>query len=169
MRKLVATAIDHLCHAFERGGYHPTPIIDLGVLVVIADGVVDERERVVLCDVFQTLLGTQLSPEVVDHLVTASMEVARAAGPESRARLISEILVDCDAVEPGLLVALVVAYASDGLSHEERVVIERIADGAGLPRARLDELIARVRERADAEGSDPVSVRNVLSSREGSS
>lgn len=160
MREIVATAIEQLCAAFERGGYNPTPIIDLGVLVVIADGVVDDEERAVLLDLFQRLLDTKLSPEVVDHLVTASMQVAETAGAESRARLIAKILVDCDAVEAGLLVALAVAYASAGLSKEERVVVERIADAAELPRSRLDQLIARVHARA--AGGDPLSVRTLL-------
>lgn len=159
MREIVAGAIDQLCSAFDRGGYFPTPIIDLGVLVVYADGVIDEKEREVLLDVFSTLLDTKLPPEVVDHLVTASVQVIEAAGAESRARLIAEILLDCDAVEPGILVALAVAYASEGLSKEERVVIERIADFAKLPRARLEELIRRVSARA---AGDPVSVRSLL-------
>lgn len=159
MRDIVAGAIDQLCSAFERGGYFPTPIIDLGVLVVYADGVIDKKEREVLLDVFSTLLDTKLSPEVVDHLVTASVQVIEAAGAESRARLIAEILLDCDAVEPGILVALAVAYASEGLSKEERVVIERIADFAKLPRAKLEELIRRVGARA---AGDPVSVRSLL-------
>ena len=160
MRDIVAAAIDQLCFAFERGGYNPTPIIDLGVLVVIADGVVDEKEREVLLDVFQTLLDTKLSAEVVDHLVTASVQVVEAAGAESRARLIAEILLDCDAVEPGILVALAVAYASEGLSKEERVVIERIAEFAELPRSRLEQLIRRVHALSD--GGDPMSVRSLL-------
>lgn len=160
MRDIVEGAINQLCTAFERNGYNPTPIIDLGVLVVIADGKVDDKEREVLLDLFQTLLDTKLSAEVVDHLVTASLQVIEAAGAESRARLIAEILLDCDAVEPGILVALAVAYASEGFSNAERVVIERIADAAELPRSRLAELTERVRKRAD--GGDPVSVRSLL-------
>ena len=39
-------------------------------------------------------------------------------------------------------------------------MIERIADAAELPRARLDRLIGRVRLRAD--GGDPMSVRSLL-------
>jgi tellurite resistance protein len=159
MIDIVASAIDHLCVAFERGGYNPTPIIDIGVLVAIADGVIDEKERAVLRDVFQTLLETKLSGDVVDHLVTASVQVAKEAGVESRARLIAEILRDCDAAEQGLLVALAIAYASAGFSAEERVVVERIADFTGVPRPRLEELITRVRERAEG---DPISVRTLL-------
>lgn len=164
MIDIVAAAIDHLCLAFERGGYNPTPIIDLGVLVANADGVVDERERAILRDVFQALLETKLSGDVVDHLVTASVQVAHAAGVESRARLIAEILRDCDAVEQGLLVALVIAYASAGFSDAERIVIERIADAAKLPRPRLEALIARVRARAEG---DPISTRALLSTSTG--
>ena len=159
MREIVAAAIDQLCAAFERHGYNPTPIIDLGVLIVNADGVVDAQEREVLLDMFQTLLDAKLSAEVVDHLVTSCTQIIEAAGAESRARLIAEILVDCDAVEPGILVALAVAYASEGLSKEERVVIERIADAARLPRQRLEELVERVAKVADG---NPISVRSLL-------
>lgn len=157
MLPIVTSAIDQLCYTFERHGYNPTPIIDLGVLVVSADGRVDEKERAVLLDVFSTLLDAKLSSEVVNHLVTASLEVIEAAGAESRARLIAEILVDVDGVEPGVVVALAVAYASEGLSSSERRVIERIADAAELPRPRLEELIAKM-------GSDesPSSVRTLL-------
>jgi tellurite resistance protein len=159
MREIVEAAIDQLCAAFERHGYNPTPIIDIGVLVANADGIVDEREREVLLDMFQTLLDAKLSAEVVDHLVTSCLQIIEAAGAESRARLVAEILHDCDAVEPGILVALAVAYASEGLSKAERVVIERIADAARLPRPRLEEIMQRVAARADG---DPISVRSLL-------
>ena len=95
MREIITAAIEELCDAFERQGYNPTPIIDIGVLVASADGKVDEREREMLLDVFQTLLGTTLTAEVVDNLVTASLEVIEAAGAESRARLVASILSDC--------------------------------------------------------------------------
>lgn len=159
MRALVAAAIDQLCAAFERHGFNPTPIIDLGVLVVSADGRVDSKEKEVLSDLFQTLLDAKLTPEVVDALVTSCLSVIDAAGAESRARLIAAILEDCDAVEPGLMVALAVAFASEGLSKNELVVIERIADAAEFPRSRLDELVAKVKARAEG---DPISVRGLL-------
>lgn len=159
MLDIVSTAIDQLAAAFDRHGYNPTPIIDLGVLVVSADGRVDDKEREVLLDLFQTLLDTKLSPEVVENLVSSCLQVIEQAGAAARARLVAEILVDCDAVEPGILVALAVAYANEGLSKEERVVIERIGDAARLPRPRLEQLIARVAAKA---GGDPISVRSLL-------
>ncbi len=159
MRQIIAKAVDELCTAFERHGYNPTPVIDIGVLVVSADGTVDEREREMLLDVFQTLLDTTLTAEVVDHLVTASLEVIEAAGAESRARLVAAILKDCDAVEPGVRVALALAFASQGFTKAERTVVERIADEAGLTRERLAELTAEVKQHADG---DPISVRQSI-------
>jgi tellurite resistance protein len=159
MLKVIATAIDDLCGAFERGGYNPTPIIDIGVLIASADGTVDAREREMLLEVFQTLLNTTLTPEVVDHLITASLEVIEAAGAESRARLVAAILQDCDAVEPGVRVALAIAFASQGLNKAERTVIGRIAAAGGMKASRLAELTAEIRLHADP---DPISVRQSI-------
>lgn len=162
MRNLIATAIDELCDAFERGGYNPTPIIDIGVLVASADGTVDERERAMLLEVFQTLLNTSLTPEVVDHLITASLEVIESAGAESRARLVAAILQDCEAIEPGVRVALAIAFASKGLDSAEVKVVDRIAAAGGMKPARVAQLTAEIRAMADP---DPVSVRESISTR----
>jgi tellurite resistance protein len=159
MRQIITQAIDDLCTAFEKNGYNPTPIIDIGVLVASADGKVDEREREMLLDVFQTLLDTTLTAEVVDNLVTASLEVIEAAGAESRARLVASILQDCDAVEPGLRVAIALSFASQGMTKAERTVVERIAAAGGVSTARLAELTAEVSKHADG---DPISVRQSI-------
>jgi len=159
MREIVDPAIEQLCSAFERYGYNPTPIIDLGVLVASAGGKPDDREREILLDVFSTLLDTKLTPEVVDCLVTASLEVIEAAGAENRARLVAAILHDCDSVEPGVLVALAVAFAREGLSSAERNVIWRVAKAGGLSADRLDELVEAVRKHS---GDGPHSVWNSL-------
>lgn len=160
MLEIVKRAIEDLTTAFERGGYNPTPIIDIGVLVASADGHLDDREREILLDVFQTLLDTKINAEVVDHLVTASLDVIEAAGPERRAGLVADILADCNAAEPGIILALVVAYASDGFSAAERTVVDRIARGANVSPARVDALVEAV--RAKVEDDDPQSIRNIL-------
>jgi tellurite resistance protein len=156
---VVSPAIDQLCDAFDKGGYNPTPIIDLGVLVANADGKVDDRERSMLSDVFTTLLGTSLNADVVDALLTASLEVIKQAGAEERARLVGTILKDCDAGEPGLIVAIAVAFASEGLNENEQRVVDRIAEAADVPKERLDHLTKKVRDLSDR---NPVSVRNLL-------
>lgn len=159
LRAIVQNAIEQLCTAFDRGGYNPTPILDLGVLVANADGAVDPDERAVLLDIFQALLETNLSAGQVDHLVSASLEVIQLAGVDARIRLVGAILDDCHAAEQGIQVALAVAYASEGLSPAERDVIDRVADAASLPRERVAKLAAEFARLAE-EG--PTSVRNVL-------
>ena len=156
---IVSPAIEELCDAFDRGGYNPTPIIDLGVLVAYADGQIDERERAMLSEVFGRLLGTTLNEEVVDALVTASVEVIKQAGAEERARLVGTILRDCDAGEPGCVVALAWSVASEGLSANEQRVVDRIAEASDVSKEKLGELTKKVRTLSDR---DPVSVRNLL-------
>lgn len=154
MHQIIAPAIEELCAAFERGGFNPTPVIDLGVLVAHADGKVDAAERELLREVFQALLETQLTPEVVDALISASVEVIEATGAEPRARLVAAILRDCDAVEPGLRVALAIAFASEGLTQAERAVVDRIAEAAKVSRERVDELVAEVKQFTDEGGPE---------------
>ncbi len=160
MHEIIAPAIEELCAAFERGGYNPTPVIDLGVLVANADGPVDEQERDLLIEVFQALLETKLTPEVVDALISASAEVIEVAGSEPRERLVAAILHDCDAAEPGLRVALAIAFASEGLSDAERLVIGRIAGAAGVSEERVTELAEEVRKYVG--DADPTSARKTL-------
>lgn len=160
MHEVIGPAIEELCLAFERGGYNPTPIIDLGVLVANADGVVDDAERELLLDVFQTLLETKLTREVVDAMVTASVAVIKAAGAEPRERLVAAILDDCGAAEAGLRVALAIAFSSDGLSAKERAVIDGIASAAHVPKETVDRLVKEVGAFADADG--PTSTRMSL-------
>jgi tellurite resistance protein len=150
---LVDTAIQELCSRFEAGGYNPTPIIDLGVLVARADGKVDDDERHALSEVFEALLDERLPPKVVGHLINASLEVIEQAGAAARARLVADILRDCDAVDQGIVVALAVAFASEGLSSDERAVVEQIAEYADVPRERLEKLVERVRASAGDRGS----------------
>jgi tellurite resistance protein len=160
MHDIIAPAIEDLCTAFERGGYNPTPVIDLGVLIANADGAVDDQERQLLLEVFQALLETNLSGEVVDALISASVEVIRRAGAEPRARLVGAILNDCGAAEAGLRVALAIALATEGLSAAERAVIDQIGEVTGVSKARIDELAAELKQHLDEAG--PISARMSL-------
>jgi tellurite resistance protein len=140
----VREAIERLLAKFEQGDYNPTPIIDLGTLVANADGVVDAQEIETLQQILEPLLGAQLDGELVGYLVNASLTVIKAAGVEPRMRVVAEILMDCDAVEDGIIVALAVAYASEGLSEAERSLVTQLAKTCELPDDRIAALIARV-------------------------
>ena len=106
------------------------------------------------------LLETKLTRDVVDAMVTASVAVIQAAGAEPRERLVAAILDDCDAVEPGLRVALAIAFSSDGLSAKERAVIDGIANAAHVPKETVDRLVKEV--GAFASEGDPTSTRMSL-------
>lgn len=147
---VVLAAVETLCLRFEAGDYNPTPIIDLGVLVAHADGQVDAAEVAALGEIVGRLLGARLDAEMIGYLVQASLDVAAQAGVTSRARLVAEILMDCDAVEEGIVVALAIAFASDGLSATERALIESIARATELPSSRLDALVEEVRSAVAA-------------------
>ena len=142
----VTEAVEVLCARFEAGDYNPTPLIDIGALIANADGVVDDEEIDTLRRILQPMLGQEIEAEIVGFLIDASIRVIQADGVDARARLVAEILLDCDAVEQGVKVALGVAFASNGFSDAERAVIEKLARAASFPEARLNEMIAKTRE-----------------------
>ncbi|AUX45010.1 hypothetical protein SOCE26_064890 [Sorangium cellulosum] len=142
---LVQQAAGLLRARFDLNEYNPTPIVDLGALVANADGNVDAEEVDALRQLIEPMLGTELNAELVRYLIEASLKVIAAAGVEPRVRLLAEILMDCDAVEEGVIVALAVAHASEGLSAAERAIIESLARAAELPASRLERLNEEVR------------------------
>jgi tellurite resistance protein len=129
---------------FDLHEYNPTPIVDLGALVANADGSVEPEEIEALGQLLEPMLGAELDAELVGYLVEASLRVIAAAGIQPRVRVIAEILKDCNAVEEGILIALSVAYAKEGISSAERSLIESLARAADLPSARLAELDQKV-------------------------
>ncbi|MFT3776201.1 MAG: TerB family tellurite resistance protein [Minicystis sp.] len=149
---LIQDSIAVLCTRFTAGGYGLSPIIDLGALVANADGTVDEKELDMLRYLFDAALGSRLGKDALAHLVRSSLQVILEAGLEPRARFLADILVDCNAVEEGLTVALGVAFASEGLSQPERDVIDAIARAARLPQGKVDALAANV-ERSMGDAS----------------
>jgi len=151
---LVTEAVERLCQRFEQNDYNPTPLIDLGILVANADGKIDAEEIEALCDILTPMFHEQLSVEIVGLLVNASLKVITAAGSEPRARWVTEILLDCDAVEEGLTLALAVVYAKgDTLAEAERNLLLSIVRAADLPDERLDELSKKVKAAVTKKAS----------------
>lgn len=155
--RIVTEAVEVLCARFEAGDYNPTPLIDIGALIASADGVVDEQEIDTLRRILEPMLHAELDDQIVRFLIDASVRVIQADGVDARVRLVAEILLDCDAVEPAFIVALGVAFASEGLSDAERSVIEKLAAATRLPADRLNALIEKSRQ--SYEGIPPQSQR----------
>lgn len=155
--RAVTEAVEVLCAKFEAGDYNPTPLIDIGALIANADGVIDEQEIDTLRRILEPMLGAELDPQIVRFLIEASVRVIQGDGVAARVRLVAEILLDCDAVEPALIVALGVAFASEGLSGAERMAIDKLASATHCPPERLRALTEIVRE--SYEGIPPQSQR----------
>ena len=142
--QLVRVAADALVAKMVAGDYNPTPILDLGALVANADGVVDAEEIDTLRRILEPMLGAEVPAEVVRFLLDASVHVIQAAGVDARARLVAEIMLDCDACEEALSLALAVSFASKGYSAAERVVVEKLAAAMNVEPARLARLVEAI-------------------------
>ena len=148
---IIQSAAAELATRLQAGGYALSPIVDIGALVANADGNVDDSEAEMLQYLFSELLGSKYTSDMVRHLVQASLRVILEAGLEPRARHIAEILLDCEAVECGLTLAVGVACASEGISSAEHDVVRTVARAARF--RDLDALVAKVKAALAAGGA----------------
>lgn len=153
----VTEAVETLVQRMDAGDYNPTPIIELGALIASADGVVDADEIDTIRRILQPMLGAELPADVVKFLIESAGTAIEAAGVDARIGVVAEVLKDCDAVEPAMVVALGVAFASVGFTDAERTVIEKLAAKAEFAPDQLAKLIERM--RAQYQDVEPQSAR----------
>jgi tellurite resistance protein len=115
-------------------------VVDLAVIVALADGTIDDAEMAALAESIGTLVGGMLDPRMTRHVVRESRAKIEAAGVEARARTIGESLAAHGAAEEGLRLALAIGLASEGLVEAERARIELVALAAGVDPATLTAL-----------------------------
>jgi len=139
--------IDELLARFPVGDEGLIVVVDLAVLVAIADGSIAGSEMAALCESIEAIVGRRLSASLVGHLVTESRAQILALGAEQSARSIGEQLAARGAAEEGIRLALAIAAASEGLSAAELERISQVAYAAGLSPAHLDALIAAAEPR----------------------
>ena len=120
-------------------------LVDLIVLVAMADGTIDERERKALHAGIQAIIGSDLIPMIVYRLTDESLEKAEATSAEDLAQSVGEALSKSDSLEDGLRIAITVALSSQDLSQTERNILAAIARAGSLPSDKLDELVEKVR------------------------
>jgi hypothetical protein len=125
-------------------------IVDLAVLVALADGTIDEAEMAALAESIGTLVGGVLDPRMTRQVIRESRAKINAAGAEVRAGEIGASLAAHGAVDEGLLFALAIGWASDGLSTVERDRTLLVARAAGVTAAGLDELSRAIEEEPQA-------------------
>jgi hypothetical protein len=132
--------IDALLARFNDSDEGLTTIVDLTVLVAMADGRIDEAEMTALMGTIETLMGTRLSLAVAKHLVTQSRSQIRNVGAAARARDVGASLAAHSASEEGVRLALAIAWTSEGVSAEEHAIIGVVAATAGVAADRLQAL-----------------------------
>jgi tellurite resistance protein len=134
--------IEALLAHFPVGDEGLIAVIDLAVLVAIADGQIDSAEMTALAESIEAMVGGRLSASLVAHLVTESRAQIRALGPDECARAVGAMLAARGAAEDGIALALAVAWASEGLSAVELDRINQVAEAAGIDAGHLDDLIS---------------------------
>lgn len=136
----IPALVDALLAHFSAGDEGLIALVDLAVLVAVADGHIDDAEMAALTESIEAIAGGRLGGAVSRRLVEESCAQIRAIGPEAAARLIGQVLAARRAGEEGLMLGLAVAYASEGLAGVERERLEQVARAAGVPDARVAEL-----------------------------
>jgi tellurite resistance protein len=132
--------VDALLVHFPAGGEGLIALVDLAVLVAVADGHIDDAEMAALTESIEAIAGGRLGVVLARPLVEESCAQIRAIGPEASARLVGEVLAKHRAAEEGLRLALAIAFASEGMSAVERERVDQVAKAAGVSAARLGEL-----------------------------
>lgn len=141
----ISHLVDALLVHFPAGDEGLIALVDLAVLIAVADGYIDEPEMAVLTESIEAIAGGRLGTTLARPLVEESCAQIRAIGPEASARLVGEVLAKHDAAEEGLRLGLAIAYASDGVSAPERERLEQVARAAGVAAARVSELSREMR------------------------
>ncbi len=119
-------------------------VVDLAVIVALADGTIDEAEMAALAESIGTLVGGMLDPRMTRHVIRESRAKIEATGTEARAKAIGESLCAHGAGEDGVRLALAIGLASEGLSDVERARIELVAAAAGVTSERLTGLVQSI-------------------------
>jgi len=138
-----------LCARVQTDPHASKRIVDLLCLVAAADGEVDADERKALSRTLAVLLGSELHPAMLEVLIRGSLHEIESQGFDARILDVAASMRACSAVEEGLLVAIAMAYVSDGFSGPERDVIQGLARAMGIGAPRLAALVRRVRSEVD--------------------
>jgi tellurite resistance protein len=145
LKMSISRLVDALLVHFSAGDEGLIALVDLAVLVAVADGHIDGAERAALTESIEAIAGGRLGVTLAEHLVEESCAQIRALGPEASARLVGEVLAKHQAAEEGLRLGMAIAWASEGMSAIERARIEQIARAAGVGAERVGELVGETR------------------------
>ncbi len=141
----IPALVDALLAHFAAGDEGLMALVDLAVLVAVADGHIDAAEMEALTESIAAIAGERLAASLAKPMVEESCAQIRTIGPDACARLVGEVLGAHGAADEGLRLGLAVAFVSEGMAPIERQRLEQVARAAGAGAARVGELAAEAR------------------------
>ncbi len=118
---------------------------EAGYLTALADGSEDADERAALVEALEVLSkGIVLEWETEDFLGAAWGRIS-SEGVDARCAAVGARLKELGNPEAGLLIAALVAHASNGIDKSEAQILEKIGAGAGLAKAQVGAIVKKAR------------------------
>ena len=119
--------------------------VEAGCLAAFGDLEVDEGERRAILSAAEVLSSGAVVEWEADSLVDDCVKRIAKEGIEARVTAVAKTLKRLGQPEAGLLFAVFVAQASEGIDHLEHGVLEAVAEEAGLSAGALAGIIGRVK------------------------
>lgn len=119
--------------------------VEAGYLTALADGEADAAELATIVRSLHALSEGLVIDWEVDALIDECNEAIGGEGHRARAEAVGAKLADLGQIEAGMLVASLVALASNGLDKREVVMLEAIGKAGGLDKTALTDIVKRAR------------------------
>lgn len=117
--------------------------VEAGYLAARADGNVDDTEREVIVQAVELLSEGLVLEWETEQLLDDCEAKAKDEGAEKRAETVGATLKELDQAEVGLLVAALVARATNGVEKSEAEVLKAIGKAAGLGADKVKNIVKR--------------------------
>jgi tellurite resistance protein len=117
--------------------------VEVGYLVALADGQIDDAERATLARAIETLSAGAVIEWETETLLDECEERAAGEGAEKRAEAAGKQLAELGFAPAGLLVAAVVAGASKGIDKKEADVLKSVGAAAGVTADAVRDIVKK--------------------------
>jgi tellurite resistance protein len=128
--------------------------VEAGYLAALADGNVDPEERATLAKAVELLSQGLVIEWETEQLLDTCAARAEKDGAAARADEVGKKLESLGQAEAGLLVAALVARATNGVEKSEAEVLKSIGKAAGLSTDKVRNIVKRAVSMAGGAGAD---------------
>ncbi len=119
-------------------------VVEASFLVAKADGEFDETEQTAFKHVVMSACGDSVAERQVEALLADLSDLLDEDGMEKRIAMVARTVTKPEHAREVLLIAGLLAHVSDGVSAEERSVLEKLAKNFGLESSVVEEALAEV-------------------------